>query len=127
MNGSYYISAPSSPPEDIHIEANSSTSIFINWSPPTYGARNGIIQHYSVCISAEQPWVEYSDMLISNETELHVQDLTPYITYQIRVNAHTILPGPFSNSYSITTLEAGIVFSCHIPTNKVCLAIQCLR
>ena len=99
--------APSSPPLNFHVEATSSTSLQLNWDPPSYEHRNGIIRWYSISILAEQPWVNYTEVWMANGTELNITELTPFITYQLRVCAHTILPGPFSSSYSVTTLESG--------------------
>lgn len=104
----YQLAAPSVPPENIQAEAVSPTSLAITWDPLPPEARNGIIRHYSILITAEQPWVDYTRELVENGTTgLIVMGLTPFVTYEIQINAHTIFPGPFSSNYTVTTLEAG--------------------
>ncbi len=97
--------APSSPPEDIYLKAESSESVSITWNPPAFSAQNGIIRQYSIIITIEQPHVNYSRIIISNETELNITGLNPYTTYEVQINAETILPGPFSSNHFIRTLE----------------------
>ena len=102
------LAAPSVPPENIQAEAVSPTSISIMWDPLPQEVRNGIIRQYTILMTAEPAWVDYPAELVTNDTtELVVTGLTPFVTYEIQLNAHTISPGPFSSIYTVTTLEAG--------------------
>lgn len=99
--------APSSPPVGIYTEAVSAVAIAISWEPPPFDVRNGIIRQYSILVSSDTAWVNYTQVWLSNNTEFTVTDLAPYVTYHIKIKAHTILPGPYSTVYSVTTLESG--------------------
>jgi hypothetical protein len=47
-------------------------------------------------------------LLPCNSTEATVYGLTPYTSYEYSIAAHTAVGiGPFTNIYSIKTLEAG--------------------
>lgn len=87
--------------------ALSSDVINVQWEAPPLERRNGIIRRYSCVVTASQPWVNVSSMLQTNATEVNLTELIPYTTYHIRVNAITIVPGPYSISRPCTTLEAG--------------------
>ena len=102
-----FFTAPASPPLNIDAEAISPDSLWLSWDPPAPEARNGIIRWYSILIVSEQTWVNYTEVWLANGTELNITGLTAFITYDIQIKAHTILPGPYSSSYSITTLQSG--------------------
>ena len=103
------VSAPSSPPVNIEAVANSPTSVAISWDPPPLQTRNGLLRQYSLLITAETPWLQFTEEVVvnGNSTELNMTGLAAFVTYQIQINAHTISPGPFSTAYPVTTLEAG--------------------
>ncbi len=85
----------------------SSTTIEVKWDSPLYESRNGIIREYICWITATQPWVNISETRTLNSTKIIFTELIPHTTYNIRVQAVTILPGPYSASIPTTTLQAG--------------------
>ena len=114
--GCLYVSAPSSPPLNIQAERVSATSFLVTWQPPADEDKNGIIRQYSTAISAKPSWLHSTrQVLFSNDTELTVTSLAPYVTYEIHIRAHTISPGPFSTGYLVTTSEAGKTSNSHTP------------
>lgn len=99
--------APSSPPVNIEAVANSPTSVAISWDPPPLQARNGLLRQYSLLITAETPWLQFTEELVVNgtSTELNATGLAAFVTYHIQINAHTISPGPLSTALPVTTFE----------------------
>ena len=58
-------------------------------------------------VTASQSWIDISIVLETNRTEVNITELKPYTMYHTRVNAETIIPGPYSVGQTFTTLEAG--------------------
>ena len=119
-------SAPSTPPDNIQVTALSPVSVAVSWDPPAQHSRNGFLHHYSLLIAAQVPWLHYQQRFeVNDSTQLNVTGLSPFVTYHIQINAHTVLAGPFSSEYSVTTLETGVyVFVC--VCGKHTLTIRCV-
>jgi len=82
-----------------------SDSISLAWDPPTAANQNGIIRTYNINVTV----LESRDniQLTANNTELYLDMLHPYYTYNFIISAVTIGPGPPSSVYTITTEEEG--------------------
>lgn len=106
MVGVVSFPAPSGPPTNVTVDALSSSSIFITWSPPDQAEQNGIIKHYIVNVTELQygDSIEYYSVV---EQELTVTSLHPHYDYHCLVAAVTVESGPYSTPYLVTTLQDG--------------------
>lgn len=86
------LSAPTSPPQNLLVTILSSSSANIEWSAPPFTEQNGLISHYIITLYAHETGesVTYNVTLQS----LHLNNLHPFYTYDYRVAAITIGPGP---------------------------------
>ena len=100
-------SAPNAPPEELVAATVSSTSFVLSWSPPPTSQQNGIIREYTVNISELQTGI--SVVLNSTITSVSVLSLHPYYTYECVVSAYTVGSGPYSEVFTITTSEDGML------------------
>jgi len=98
---------PSGPPLNVRALTMSSTSIFVEWNPPSELDRNGIITHYIVNYSS--PDSESSINTTDNATQILVTNLTKYTNYSFTVWAvNKIGVGPPSvDDVRNTTSEDG--------------------
>lgn len=97
--------APSSPPSNISAIFVSSMTIVLFWCPPPLNEQNGIIVYYQVNITEVETGNEIS--LHSQDTFITVPFLHPFYTYICIVSAVTILEGPYSDDFIITTPQDG--------------------
>ena len=101
-----WVTAPSSPPEDIYGEALNSTSIFIMWDPPVRQYRNGIITGYFVNITTLSTREVFQVFTLDSNYTITL--LNPFTMYNLIVAASTSVGiGPFSMVLTIQTLEDG--------------------
>ena len=86
--------APSAAPENVRLQAISSTAIELSWTTPQLESRNGIITKYRISLLELDTGMEqvYTALM----TSFVIQSLHPYYTYHINVSAHTVLTGPYS-------------------------------
>ena len=96
---------PTAAPEDVSVEAPSSTTLSIEWMPPPQDDQNGIVRSYVVRVLE----VVTSTTLTYNTTEesLTVGFLHPHYQYEVSVAAVTVGQGPFSDSVTIQTPQDG--------------------
>ena len=96
---------PTAAPEDVSVEAPSSTTLSIEWMPPPQDDQNGIIRSYVVRVLE----VVTSTTMTYNTTEesLTVGFLHPHYQYEVSVAAVTVGQGPFSDSVTIQTPQDG--------------------
>ena len=97
---------PSGPPENVQVATISSTSIKLLWDPPIPQDQNGIIQAYNITLTEAE-----TGRLLNFQEEvtlsfLVVNVLHPYYTYQCRISAVTIGPGPAAY-INVTTHQDG--------------------
>lgn len=103
--------APSAPPQEVHLVSLSSTSLKVSWVPPPAASRHGAIVRYTVSYQA----------LAGEDTERHeikdigadatswvLEGLEKWTEYQVWVRAHTdVGPGPESAPVRMRTKEDG--------------------
>ena len=84
--------APGGSPLNVSSTINSSTSVTLEWSPPQADLQNGVIQFYTLRLTAEQTGseIKYTSVGLS----LTITDLHPYYNYTCTIAAVTIAPGP---------------------------------
>lgn len=100
-----FSSAPSGPPVDVVLNATDSHTLSISWHPPIDEQRNGIIRGYTVTLTEVDTGV--TTVISSNSTQVVLQNLHPFFTYNCTVAASTIILGPSSNTVTITMPEDG--------------------
>ena len=106
---SFHSIAPSGRPYNISVTDITSNSISISWTAPDPSQRNGIIRRYFIYLTAKDhsfTTITYSTS--ASSTSYNLTDLNPYTSYQIKVAAITISPGPNSTAETIRTGEAGM-------------------
>ena len=94
---------PTAPPQDIAVDQLSSTRMTLTWNPPPFEHINGLIRYYTMQVTEMETQATFT--VTSNTTEVTVEGLHPYYTYQCKIAAHTIDLGPFSNAITIQLLE----------------------
>ena len=85
------------------VTANSSTSIWLSWTPPPPATRNGIITEYRINVTELDTGRVM--LLTTFATSFVVQALHPYYNYECTVSAHTVATGPYSFPVTIQTPE----------------------
>ena len=102
----FLTAAPSMPPEDLIVEATTSESISLSWSPPDVQSQNGIITGYLINVTAIETGETFQ--VSSATTNLVIQSLRPFTMYICVIAAETSAgTGPFSISLSVQTSESG--------------------
>ena len=100
------ITVPSSPPINIFATVYDSMQASVDWSLPPISEHNGVIIAYYV--SLINPTTGNETAFITNSTDIILDDLEPYTTYQYAVAAYTSVGlGPLSSYYSFKTEEDG--------------------
>ena len=100
-----YTTAPASPPQDLQTTILSSTSIILMWREPRSGDQNGLIRLYHINVTEIETGVDWQ--LMSNDTNVTVQPLHPFYSYNLAVAAQTLGLGPFSSPIQIEMPEDG--------------------
>lgn len=96
---------PTAAPQDVSLEASSSTSLTISWMPPPQDNLNGIIRSYTILVLEVD--TGNTTTYNSSETSLTVGFLHPYYRYQVSVAAVTVGQGPFSATTTIQLPQDG--------------------
>ena len=97
--------APSAPPTNISATAVSARALNITWQPPELAEQNGIIRSYILTLSVTE--TGSSELLMSDQPQLMLEDLHPFYLYSFLIAAITISPGPYSEIVSIQMPQAG--------------------
>ena len=98
------------PPEDLIVEAATSESITLSWSPPDVQSQNGIIIGYLINVTAIGTGEAFQ--VSSATTNLVIQSLRPFTMYICVIAAETSAgTGPFSISLIVQTNESGTLYS----------------
>ena len=96
---------PSSPPQNLTVEALDSRTVILKWNSPSIDQQNGIIREYLVKVTESESETEMLHQVPTNS--LNITGLHPYYTYQIRIAAVTRAAGPFTETKTVRTLEYG--------------------
>ncbi|CDR19152.1 unnamed protein product [Oncorhynchus mykiss] len=105
--------APSAPPQEVHLSSLSSTSLKVSWVAPPAASRHGAIVAYTVSYqstgSASEDPERHSVSGIGADASSYVlEGLEKWTEYQVWVRAHTdVGPGPESAPVRIKTKEDG--------------------
>ena len=103
----HYSPVPVGSPEITAATAVDPMTIQVSWNPPRPDEQNGIIGYYIVNVTGTHPRMGESFQQNCYSVSCNITHLYPYQTYQLTVSAVTIGPGPYSEVYTVTTLEAG--------------------
>lgn len=105
-------SAPSAPPQEVHLLSLSSTSIKVSWLAPPTDSRHGDIVGYSLAFQAlagEDTKRHQVSGIGAEVTSYVLEDLEKWVEYLVWVRAHTdVGPGPESPAARIRTKEDGM-------------------
>ena len=110
--------APSAAPEEILVFIVSSTVVQIEWDPPRYEDRNGIIREYIINITdinTGNSWQQAigNDTVTGEQTAgnntvtTFIDTLHPFYSYSFSIAARTIALGPFTASVIVEMPEDG--------------------
>lgn len=103
--------APSAPPQEVHLVSLSSTSLKVSWVAPPAASRHGAIVRYTVSYQAlageDTERHEVTD-IGADATSYVLEGLEKWTEYQVWVRAHTdVGPGPESSPVRMRTREDG--------------------
>ena len=99
---------PASPPENVTVQVNSSTTIEVRWDMVPPIDQNGIITMYEVIY---QPLETFNGNISTNTINLTnmsvlLTGLQEFVNYTISVRAYTSVgAGPYSDEVTVMTLE----------------------
>ena len=97
--------APEAPPVTITQSDVMSRSVVLSWLAPRSDRQNGIIRHYILEAYENDTGNTLTYQTPSDQTRFVVNNLHPFYTYTIRVQAVTVSPGPPSLSLIVNTME----------------------
>ena len=81
-------------------------TVYLSWEPLPSDTKNGIIREYIIHVSVPTDTTD-DFMEVSNTTFHTLSNLNPFYTYEIKVAAVTIGPGPYSNTSTVCTPQDG--------------------
>lgn len=97
---------PSSPPTNLVVDVENSTTAHLSWDPPPLSDHNGVITVYSITVLNKETDEEIEFTTIT--TRITVTDLDPFTNYGFSVTSNTAVGmGPESNIESFQTAEDG--------------------
>lgn len=100
--------APSGAPSSVTADEVTSTSITLSWDPPPISEHNGVIESYILRLFEQETGTR---MEVQTEATHYMFSLLhPYYSYSISIAAVTVDSGPFSDPYTVRTLEQGELF-----------------
>eukprot|EP00118_Oscarella_pearsei_P024080 m.297875 g.297875 ORF g.297875 m.297875 type:complete len:3271 (+) comp40778_c0_seq3:234-10046(+) len=99
------VSAPSAPPQNASVVANSSTSFSVSWQRPPEMMRNGIIRMYIVRYNNTDDGKAANWTVGGDSLTALVTGLNEYSNYSVSVSAFTVAEGPSSSPIAVTTYE----------------------
>ena len=104
MSFLFALAAPSAPPANVTITEVTAFSLLLRWDPPPFQHQNGILRQYHINITEENTGRDFQ--IRSPTTELRVQFLRPYYSYNLIVAAFTTAIGPSSYPLQVITSTA---------------------
>ncbi|XP_068178194.1 immunoglobulin superfamily DCC subclass member 4 [Antennarius striatus] len=122
---------PSTPPEELHLSALDSSSVFVSWRPPL--EPNGIIISYNILYSGNLSQPEHLWENLSQDgsiTSVEVQGLSSGGRYFFKLGASTdVGPGPYSSVKDVHIPLQKYELDIHAVTGiivGVCLGLICI-
>ena len=82
----FYSLAPSGPPLNIKTSSRSTSSLSFTWDPPEKDKQNGVISHYTACVSHSENGPCFK-IYTTIKKELVVRNLNASTKYYVRVLA----------------------------------------
>ena len=105
-NITFFIAAPSGFPQDFSVSVVMSRSLSLIWNPPPLEDQNGVIIHYRINVTVLDSMEMFQ--LLSDNSSITVNSLTPYTTYNFTIAAETAVGvGPFNGAYTVMTATDG--------------------
>ena len=101
----YLFTVPSGPPKSLIATPSDARTLVLTWRPPAEEDRNGVIRGYTVNVTGVLSG--QVQQFETEETQLTVQHLHPYYSYNCSAAARTVGLGPFTNNVTAEMLEAG--------------------
>lgn len=96
---------PSAPPEMLNASSIDPNTLDLEWSPPSPGTENGIIQYYTVILTEQETGTTSQYTPIDNYIVIY--SLHPYYTYVVMVAAVTVAGSGPTNMITIKMPEDG--------------------
>ncbi|XP_022109721.1 tyrosine-protein kinase Mer-like [Acanthaster planci] len=94
--------APTGPPTMVRVASACPRSLTFTWSPPSCGDRGGTILGYDYQLNNRSGTAD------QGTAQVTVNELLPFTSYSFRVAArNNVGPGPYSQTVTTMTLEAG--------------------
>ena len=106
---------PEAAPQNVHAEAEDSSSIRVTWDPPPIEQQNGHIAYYKLYyVEASRPEQEAVEVMLKSPqpsgTEFLLEELKKWTQYRIWLLAGTTVgDGPRSDPITVRTQEDGTV------------------
>ncbi|KAL9967588.1 hypothetical protein ACROYT_G025850 [Oculina patagonica] len=99
--------APSGHPQNVRAITNSSSSIILYWLPPRIDQQNGVITHYKIRVSTNNPMHLMMLRTTADTRTLPITGLQAYTNYSFAVQAVNVAGiGPYSSIVTNRTFEA---------------------
>lgn len=103
--------APSAPPQEVHLVSLTSTSLQVSWVAPPADSRHGAIVQYTLsyqALSGDDTERHQVPHIGADATSYTLEGLEKWTEYQVWVRAHTdVGPGPESEPVRMRTKEDG--------------------
>ena len=99
-----FITAPSGPPTNFQVTADTTRSLVLTWEPPFPQHQNGILRHYIVTIALNNT-TQVNNFSTTTNTLRVTAPIKPFRTYLCSVVAATIALGPATEDVAVQTSE----------------------
>ena len=96
--------APSDPPTNFQVRADSSRSLILSWGPPLPHQQNGIVRMYTVSVALNNS-TQITTIPTTANTIRVTALIRPFRTYICSVVAETVAVGPPTQNVTIQTPE----------------------
>ena len=103
----FFFSAPSVAPTNVRGLAIDHSSISLEWDVLPSLQLNGILTAYIINVTERE--TGYTFEVNTTATTVVLESLHPDYTYECRVAAFTIAPGPFSTVFAVQVLMTGMI------------------
>ena len=100
----FNFTAPTAPPTNLRVISIESHSLSLSWEPPSAENRNGFIRLYHIRLKEVE--TEDEIYVLSNITQVTVNNLHPFYTYNCSVAPETVSLGPFSEHLTVQLEES---------------------